>query len=143
MIKHQDQNNLGEEIVSFSLQFSGHTPSLKEARAQGRTPAIVLKQRPWRNWRIADHWLASHGVLSWLPTHSRTVCPKVAPWILSHRSLMNLIEVFSQLRILFRGNSSLCEVDKKQTKTPTRPTRTLLLSLLPSPGTFTRLKLPV
>jgi len=38
MIKHHDQKQLGEEVVCFSLQFSSHTPSLREVRAgtQGR-----------------------------------------------------------------------------------------------------------
>lgn len=31
VIKHPDKNTLGKERVGFSLQFSGHTPSLKES----------------------------------------------------------------------------------------------------------------
>lgn len=33
VLKHQNQEQLGEEMVNFSLKLSGHTPSLREVRA--------------------------------------------------------------------------------------------------------------
>jgi hypothetical protein len=65
LIKPHDPKQFVEERVYFSLQFSGHTPSLREVRAgpQDRNLEAVTETETTEK---CFFWLASHGLLSLL-----------------------------------------------------------------------------
>ena len=72
--KHHDQKQPGEEVVCFSLLFSGHTPSLREVRAgtQGRSLEAAAEAEGMKECCL----LACSSWLAWLawPAFLYTLC---------------------------------------------------------------------
>lgn len=88
MVRHHDQEQLGEERVDFSLQLSGHTPSLREVRSetQDRNLKTGTEAGTTRN---AAHWLAPCGLLSLLSYGTQDCLSRGGtPWPFPHHSLI-------------------------------------------------------
>lgn len=77
-IKHPNQEQVGEERVYFSLQFSGYTSFLRELSVQELKTGTCRQDPKPRPWRNAAGWLALHGLLSLLLMSARMTCPALA-----------------------------------------------------------------
>lgn len=91
VIKHCDQSHPGRKMVSFILHISGHTPSLKEARAETQGENLEAEKEAdaveWCSLLAGFPWFAQ-TISSYTWAHMPGMIPPTMGWVIPCQSLI-------------------------------------------------------